>query len=281
MTDVAARVETHEADTWARMVAATGAVDGDPLGARVDRSGPVPLFALTALDVPLFNRVVSLGVTQPVDDAELDRLLGWFAGQGQSRFWVEITPVARPSNLREMLAARGLVDSGIRQAKTWRRPALLPADPAIAIEELTVEDRDGFAAVNAAAWVVPPALAPWFAATVGVDGFRHFGVRDDAGRVVSTGSMFVRDGVAWLGYGATHPAFRGRGYQTALLAHRVSEAARMGCEIAHSETREDASTPDHPNPSLHNMLRTGFEILYDKEIWAPGSGGAIMRSPAR
>jgi GNAT superfamily N-acetyltransferase len=273
MADVAARVEVHEADMWARMVAATGAVDGDPLGARVDRTGPVPLFALTVLNVPLFNRVVSLGVAEPADDAELDRVLGWFAAQGQSRFWVEVTPVARPSNLRERLAARGLADSGGRQAKTWRRPTLVPIDPSIGIEELTMAHRDGFAAVNVAAWEVPPVLTPWFGATVGVDGFRHFGVRDEDGRVVSTGSMFVRDGVAWLGYGATYPEFRGRGYQTALLAHRVSEAARMGCEIAHSETREDASTPDDPNPSLHNMLRTGFEILYDKEIWAPEPNG--------
>lgn len=271
MTDVATRVETHEADTWARMVAATGAVDGDPLGARVDRSGRFPLFALTALNVPLFNRVVSLGVGELADDAELDRVLDWFAGHHQSRFWVEVTPVARPANLRELLAARGLVDSGIRQAKTWRRPVLVPVDPAIEVEELTMADRDGFAAVNMAAWEVPPVLTPWFGATVGVDGFRHFGVRDEAGRVVATGTMFVRDGVAWLGYGATHPEFRGRGYQTALLAHRVSQAAKMGCEIAHSETRQDASTPDDPNPSLHNMLRTGFEILYDKEIWAPAT----------
>ncbi len=73
MTDVAARVETHEADMWARMAAATGAVGSDPLGARVDRSGRVPLFALMALNVPLFNRVVSLGVAEPADDAEIDR----------------------------------------------------------------------------------------------------------------------------------------------------------------------------------------------------------------
>ena len=273
MTDVAARVEAHEADTWARMVAAVGAVDGDPLDARVGRTGPVPLFALTALDVPLFNRVVSLGVAEATDDVELDRVLGWFAAHGQSRFWIEVTPAARPSNLRELLTARGLLDSGIRQAKTWRRPAPVPIDPPIAVDELTMADRDGFEAVNVAAWGVPPVLAPWFGATVGADGFRHFGVRDGADRVVSTGSMFARDGVAWLGFGATYPEFRGRGYQTALLAHRVSEAARMGCEIAHSETRQDAATPDDPNPSLHNMLRTGFEVLYDKEIWAPAARG--------
>lgn len=273
MNDVAARVEVHEADMWARMVAATGEVEGDPLGAQVDRTGPTPLFALTALNAPLFNRVVSLGVAEPADDVEVDRVLAWFTARGQSRFWVEVTPVARPSTLRESLATRGLVDSGGRMAKTWRHLEETPVAPSLAIEELTIADREDFAAVNVAAWEVPPVLAPWFGATVGVDGFRHFGVRHVDGRIVSTGSMFVRDGVAWLGYGATYPEFRGRGYQTALLAHRVREAARVGCEIAHSETRQDAATPGEPNPSLHNMLRTGFEILYDKEIWTPAPSG--------
>ena len=51
-----------------------------------------------------------------------------------------------------------------------------------------------------------------------------------------------------------------------LLAHRVSEEARMGCEIAHSETRQDDPTPNDPNPSLHNMLRAGFELMHDMQI---------------
>lgn len=268
--DAGQRIERHEADMWARMVAATADAPGDPLRAVVDRSGPVPLFALTAINVPLFNRVVSLGVGEPADDGELDRVVGWFAGHGQTRFWVEVTPVARPDDLRERLAARGLADTGARMAKTCCVPHAIEPDPSIVIEELTIADREGFAACNAAAWGVPDMLLPWFAATVGVEGFRHFGVRED-GRVVSTGTLFVHEGLAWLGYGATYPECRGRGYQTALLAHRLREAWRLGCDLAHSETAED--TPEEPNPSLHNMHRVGLATLYDKEIWAPAPQG--------
>lgn len=264
--DVASRIEAHEADMWARMVAATADVPGNPLGAAVDRSGPVPLFALTAINAPLFNRVVSLGVIAPAEDSELDRVLAWFALHRQSRFWVEVTPAARPADLRERLAARGLADTGGRQAKTWCTPRDARVDAGVRIEELTIADREAFAACNAAAWGVPDVLLPWFGATLGVEGFRHFGVREE-GRVVSTGTLYVTGGIAWLGYGATYPECRGRGYQTALLAHRLREAWRLGCTIAHSETAEDR--PEAPNPSLHNMHRVGFETLYDKEFWGP------------
>ena len=62
---VATRVELHEADVWARCVELAARVDGDPLGATVDRHGPVPLPALTAVDSSTFNRVVGLGVGSP------------------------------------------------------------------------------------------------------------------------------------------------------------------------------------------------------------------------
>ncbi len=267
--EVGRRIESHEADMWARMVEATAAQPGDPLKARVDRSGPVPLFALAALDVPLFNRVIGLGVSEPADDATLDRVLGWYRTLGQTRFWVEVTPVSPPADLSHRLTVRGLADSGRRMAKTWCEPHEIAVAEDVTVEELGSEDGDAFAACNTAAWNVPDVLLPWFRATVGADGFRHFGVRAD-GRLVSTGTLFVTDGVAWLGFGATHPGYRGRGYQTALLAHRLNEAWRMGCALAHSETAED--TADEPNPSLHNMHRIGMRTLYDKELWAPSAG---------
>lgn len=263
---VANEIEAHEAEMWGRMIEATAAVPGNPLGARVDWSGSVPLFSLAALNFGLFNRVVSLGIDSPATDAELDRILTWFRDLGQSGLWIEVTPAAQPADLRERLVARGLGDTGGRQAKTCCVPRAVAADPSIAVAELGAADRDEFAACNVAAWGVSDALLPWFGATIGVDGFRHFGVRE-GGRIVSTGSLYVSDGIAWLGYGATYPEFRGRGYQTALMAHRLNEAWRLGCRLAHSETAEDS--PEHRNPSLHNMHRLGLETVYVKELWAP------------
>jgi GNAT superfamily N-acetyltransferase len=259
-------VESHEAEVWSRLVAATGEVPGDPLAARVNRSLSVPLPALTIVNFGLFNRVIGLGVASPTSPAELDHIIDWYGTQGQTDYWIEVTPASLPVDLADLLVARGLADTGRRQSKVCRRPASLPVDRSVEVVELAAADRENFAAVNVAAWVAPGMLAAWFGATFGADGFRHFGVRD-GDRLVATGAMFVSGSTAWVGFGATLPGFRRRGLQTALLSHRVTEAAAMGCDLVHAETSAD--TVEHPNSSLHNLLRLGFTQIYEKAFFAP------------
>jgi GNAT superfamily N-acetyltransferase len=268
--DLAIKIETHESEAWARCVEATGAMPDDPLAARVNRTLSVPLPALTAVDFGLFNRVIGLGIASPTSPGEIDQIADWYGAQHQSQFWVEVSPAARPDDLAALLTAHGLVDTGQRQAKVWREaaPIRLEQSSPTAIE-LGPNDRDAFAAVNIAAWGTPGALGAWFGATVGTPGFRHFGVREE-GQIVSTGAMFVTDDVAWLGFGATLPEYRGRGFQGNTFARRINEAVAMGCSLIHTETGAD--TPEHPNASLHNMLRLGFTRIYEKAFFAPAGG---------
>lgn len=264
--DMAIRIESHESGVWARCVEATGEVSGDPLAARVDRSLSVPLPALTAVNFGLFNRVIGLGVSSPTSPAEIDRIFDWYASQGQTDIWVEVSPASHPENLAELLAARGLVDTGRRQAKVWRKATAMSTTDSPVVVELTPADREAFAAVNVAAWATPAALGAWFGATLGTPGFRHFGVRE-GDRLVAVGAMCVTSSTAWLGFGATLPEYRGRGMQTAIFIRRINEAVAMSCDVVHTETAAD--TPAHPNPSLHNMLRVGFTTIYYKVVFSP------------
>ena len=263
--DIAQQVEAHEARAWAACVEAAAAAPGNPLAASVDRSSGVAAPALAALNVGLFNRVIGLGVPEATVET-VDGILASYADRGQTNFVVEVAPVAVPPELTTTLAERGLVDGGYRQAKTWRRPAPDDTPAAGEVVMLGPNDADAFARVNCAAWQVPEFLGAWFGATFGVDGFTHYGVKLD-GLVVSTGAMFVSDGLAWLGFGATLPDHRGRGMQTAVLARRVDEAARLGCTLVHSETA--AHTADNHNHSLANMISVGFDHGYDKQWWVP------------
>ena len=61
---------------------------------------------------------------------------------------------------------------------------------------------------------------------------------------------------------ATRPSHRRRGAQGALLARRIRDAADLGCRWLVTETGEDL--PERPNPSFRNMLRTGFELAYQR-----------------
>lgn len=91
------------------------------------------------------------------------------------------------------------------------------------------------------------------------------------GEVAGGGSLTVRDGLATLGGMATTPAFRRRGVQAALVAHRLRYAADQGCDLA----RVGA---DPGTSSERNLQRGGFSIGYNQVFMSgpegPGVGGS-------
>jgi hypothetical protein len=139
------------------------------------------------------------------------------------------------------------------------------------IEVVGPEWADDFARISVIeAYGFPPEIAPCVWATMGRPGWRHY-LGFDGDKPVSTGAMRIADGVAWLGFGATTEAYRGRGGQSAMFARRLLDARESGCRLAITETGED--TPENPNPSYRNMVRSGFQHAYLRRNWvrpAPG-----------
>ena len=86
---------------------------------------------------------------------------------------------------------------------------------------------------------------------------RYLAYRD--GAAAGGASLHVCGGVAQLCGTATMPAHRRRGVQTALLAKRLADAARQGCDIA-------AVTTQPGSKSQQNVQRQGFELLYTRAI---------------
>ncbi len=266
LSQVARKIETHEALAWAACIEAAASLPGNPLGAQVDRSGNTPLCALTAFDFSIFNRVIALGVETPATEDDIDNVLTFYAGRAQSRYLVEVTPASEPRTLVDSLVRRGLRPTGHREAKCWRDVDDIPSPPLdIEVRELSVNDREQWTAVNIAAWETPSFFGPWFGATLGRDGFRHYGVFD-GDLLVSTAALYITGDVAWSGFSATRPEHRGHRYQVATHIKRLQDAAAIGCRIVHTETA--AGTPESPNPSLRNELRVGFSRIYDKENFA-------------
>jgi hypothetical protein len=74
--------------------------------------------------------------------------------------------------------------------------------------------------------------------------------------------MYTYEDVAWLGHGSTLPGFRRRGAQAAILDRRIRDGIERGCKWFITETGMD--TPDNPQPSYRNMLRSGFKLIYTR-----------------
>jgi len=79
------------------------------------------------------------------------------------------------------------------------------------------------------------------------------------GAVAGGGSMRISDGVAQLTGAATAPVHRRRGVQTALLATRLADAVRAGCDIA-------VVTTSPGSKSQQNVQRRGFHLLYTRAV---------------
>lgn len=263
---VASLVERHEAEVWARCVEVAAAQPGDPLGAVLDRSGPVPLPALTAVDAGSFNRVVGLGLETPATPDLLETIVGFYGRLNQRNYQIDLAPVATPPGIVESLRQLGFHPLEEQMTKVWRRIE----DMDIASEEadvrlLTEADAERVAALNVrawGAWQAPVSLQPWFAGTVGVDGFAHYGAFADD-RLLCTGAMVVDGPLAWIGFDATHPRHQSRQLRRALTARRIVDARAAGCTIIHAEARTDRLS------GRSRMLDT----LYVRTLYAPAETG--------
>lgn len=109
-----------------------------------------------------------------------------------------------------------------------------------------------------------PGMADMAASCVGRPNWRQYAVWEGA-RIIAVGSIFINGECADMFGAATRPEGRGRGAQSALLAARVRAAQAAGCRWLVAET--GAEDPGGHNTSLHNMLRTGFEPLYERVSW--------------
>lgn len=79
------------------------------------------------------------------------------------------------------------------------------------------------------------------------------------GEIAGGASFRSFGGVAQLCGSATLPHHRRRGVQTALLQHRLAEAARRGCDVAVVTTQPGSK-------SQHNVQRSGFAVLYVRAV---------------
>jgi GNAT superfamily N-acetyltransferase len=208
------------------------------------------------------NRVIGLGLTRPTSETDLDEVLAFFA-ERDAPAYISLAPAAQPQvQLERWLAARGL-----REGYAWQKFRHGGASAGRATTQLVVrETNDGLAFARAfiAGYGMPPFLRPWFAALPGRPGWHCF-VAYEGDEPVGCGGLYIEEGIAWLGMGATTPERRGLGAQSAILAARVERARDLGCREIVTET--GIPGPDGPGPSYRNILRAGFVESYVRPNW--------------
>jgi hypothetical protein len=254
-------VEVGEGEAWAGMFLSAPADFAAGMGMRVERIGSAIALITKKMDIMLLNRVIGLGVMEPATEVMVDDIVALYRQAGIQNFAVQVSPSVQPADLPAWLEARGLPrrDNWAKVYREVEPPPPIPTD--LRIECIGLEHAEAFAGVACTAFGMPDTLRPWVAATVGRPGWRHY-LAWAGDLPVATGALFIRDGVGWLGVASTLPSHRRRGAQGAIMAQRIRDGAELGCRWLITETGEDL--PSRPNPSYHNMVRTGFELAYQR-----------------
>lgn len=258
MHDVAAAAERIEAEAFAHLLLALPSDLEARIGAQVVRRGSAVSLITPGADDASLNRTMGLGLDTELDDATLSAVCADYTSLGVPRWLVQWSPHARPREERELFARHGGLPK-TPTAKMWgalddARP--LGSHPTLGVEEIGREHAEFFQTVVAPALGM---LAPLMSAAIGHAQWHHY-VVFDGNTPIAGAAMFVRDRGAYFGLAATSPEARGRGAQTLLLARRLVDARKLGCEWATASTAPD--TESRPNPSYRNMLRAGMRLLY-------------------
>lgn len=205
------------------------------------------------------NRALGVGV-EPFTDDELARFETFFAAHGVAAS-VELSSWASIALLAQ-LGERGYRPHWFRNVYV-RAVDGQPAADDVAVRE--VDDslfetwRSMFrAAFEAASDEARRVSDEHTAAAFTVPGSTDLLAFVD-GEPAGCGTVQIDGRLAWLGGAATHPAFRGRGVQSALIRHRLRLAAAADCDIA-------VCTALPAGVSARNVERHGFELAYTQLV---------------
>jgi len=263
--DTAHWLEMAEAYAQGDSYAAAADLAGNEIGAVVREIDGAIAFGLTAIDFWFFNRVVGMGVRQPATPDTLAAIEAFYAGLGLRQGTIHVANGAGPPDFPRLLAEGGWTQ-GSRWVKLWHDlSAIDPVREGPRVERIGPDRAQAYGDVVMAAFEMPEQVRPVATATIGRPAWIHY-LGYEGETPVAAGAMHLRDGAAWLGYGATLEASRGRGWQTAMFVQRLHDARQAGCRLAVTETGEETEK-DPVNHSYRNMLRTGFRLAYARRNW--------------
>jgi hypothetical protein len=260
-----ARIEIVERDALADFYAAAPAGLVAAYGIAARRLDDGLLMTSRGLDSVVFNRIMALGVSEPVRARSLDEGMAALKAVGVKNWAVQVAP--GDGALAALLAER----KWSPRPRAWAKfayPAERPGafGTALAVREIGPADAPSFGALVAEAFGLPPEVGDWIAALAARPRWRVFAAFDGP-LMAAAGAVFIEARSSWLGLGATKTAYRGRGAQSALLTARIRASHDAGADLVTTET--GVPLAGEPAPSYRNIQRVGFRLAYERPNFGP------------
>ncbi|CCQ74826.1 GNAT family N-acetyltransferase [Magnetospira sp. QH-2] len=212
------------------------------------------------------NRTIGLGQASPATRRDVEAICAHYRDAGIGRWFVQVAPDAQPAALPQWLT-----DEDLKPMRRWMKfthdgQSLPQAATDLAIREIDRDHAADFARIVNESFEMDAAAESGLAGLVGRPGW-HIFMAFEGDTPAAAGALFIKDGVGWCDWGATDPAFRCRGAQSAILARRIKTAFENGCRLLGTCTGEDV--PGDPQHSYRNIERSGFKAAYLRDNYAP------------
>ena len=267
MDELMKRAEVVEREAWAELYRRAPAPVRGELGLRVEEQGGVTFLSASGVDHLLLNRAIGLGSAGALDQEAADAAVRYYESRSIDRYWIHLGGQHRRAALPRFLRTRGVVPYPRSWMKFARRAAPVPpAECSLLIRPARPRDVARIAEIAAPSFDMPSRAGAVFPSAIGAPGWHYF-VAEDQGRVVAASALYARNRNALLVFAATDPEARRKGCQRALMAARLRQAQRLGCDYAFTET--GVPVEGKPDSSYRNMLRAGFDELYVRDNFAP------------
>lgn len=260
---LAQKLERTEARSNADFVEARAAMFPESGAEWTDVGGAYAMF--DGLQSPL-TQTFGLGLFDPITDAEMERLEAFFKKHGAPVFH-EVSPLADLS-LLNILTARGYQPielTSVLFRPLENKPALdFELNPRIKTRVIEKGEEKLWAQVSAGGWGTEMEGLAEFMLEFGqisataAGGFPFLAELE--GVPVSSGMLFIYDGVALLASASTLAAERRQGAQIALLDARLRFAAERGCTLAMMGALPGSG-------SQRNAEKNGFRVAYTRIKW--------------
>jgi hypothetical protein len=263
-TELTRRLVNNEIATWRAIYQAASANLAAQLGiGYAEEAGALRVWNRSA-PVFLFNRVIGLGVFEEATDAAIDNLVAG-ARTTRTSLQVEVAPTAQPADLVARLRSRGMT-SGTSWLIHYHQLDSEPPSvetPGFRIERVTAANAAAWSDTLLTAWEFPARAATGvLALTIPLAQNPTMvclaAIHEASGQIAGGGMLYAAEGVAGLYADCVRPAYRLHHLHDALIAARLAEARRLGCDLAYSQTLAD-------HPAGHNMAQAGFTIAYEQQ----------------
>lgn len=256
-------IESQALEAWFR--AAAAAEEGTFRWTRL-RQGDAICYASATEPSILVNRVLGIGSEYRPTLDQLTNIQRLYTNAGISRFFLHVIPDQIGDDHAELLSA-----AGYEKYRGWMKFERGQGDVGdiatdLAIGRIGPEHAGAFASIAGDAFDFTADFQPALAALANDHNWHlYMGFAGDT--PACTGGLYMKDGVGYLDFGATHPDYRRRGGQTSLLNTRIRAALDAGCSSIVTMTGE--AVPGDEQHSYHNIQRAGFKGAYLRENWIP------------